>query len=294
MALRAKKPVVKEARFKAVVYANRGVGKTHLCCSFPNTYFIDTEGVEAHPHFVDMLINNNSDLTRINELSEIIAEVKTLLSTKHNYKTLVIDSITFPFHLLSNMEAERLSKKGRGDTEGTEFGANKAKAVRQVFELGMLLTRLDMNVIVTCHEKTKYADGKELGKMSDVSDKIEYALGSVLNLRLAGDKIKAFIEKSRYPEMPRNQFIDFDNGYEILCDKLGKSVFTKESTAESLATKDQLDEAKRLIKILSVPEEWLTKKIVSYRAVSLDQLSEKDIQELINLMLSRLNEKESN
>lgn len=294
MALKAKKPVLKEQRFKAVIYANRGVGKTHLCCSFPDTYFIDTEGLESHEHFVKMLINNGSDLTRINELSEIIAEVKTLLSTKHDYKTLVIDSITFPFHLLANMEADRLAKKGKGETEGTEFGANMAKAKRQVFELGMLLTRLDMNVLVTAHEKTKYADGKELGKMSDVNDKIEYALGSVINLRLLGDKVKAYIEKSRYTALPRNQFIDFDNGYEILCDKLGKSVFTKESTAESLSTKEQLEEAKRLIKVLSVPEEWLTKKIVACRAVSLDQLTEKDMQDLINLMLNRLNEKESN
>ncbi|HMH11138.1 MAG TPA: hypothetical protein VK553_10530, partial [Candidatus Nitrosopolaris rasttigaisensis] len=133
----------------------------------------------------------------------------------------------------------------------------------------------------------------ELGKMSDVNDKIEYALGSVINLKLIGNDVKAFIEKSRYTQLQRNEFIDFNNGYEILCDKLGKQVFTKESIAETLATKEQLEEARRLIKVLSVPEEWLNKKIASCRASSVDQLSEKDMQELINLMLNRLNEKEA-
>lgn len=186
MSLKAKRPVVQEERFKAVIYANRGVGKTHFCCSFPNTYYIDCEGLNSHPHFVDMLIKNESDLIRINELSDIIAEVKTLLSTKHDYKTLVIDSITFPFHLLSNFEAERLAKKAGG--EGTEFGQNMAKAKRLIFELGMLLTRLDMNVLCTAHEKVKYEKGVEIGKVADCHEKLEYALGSVINLRRQGKK----------------------------------------------------------------------------------------------------------
>lgn len=293
MALKAKKPVLKEARFKAVIYANRGVGKTHFCCSFPNTYFIDTEGLEAHPHFVEMLIANKSEIARINELSEIIAEVRELLSTKHEYKTLVIDSITFPFHLLANLEAERLSKKGKGETEGTEFGANLAKAKRQVFELGMLLSRLDMNVLVTAHEKSKYFKGEEVGKMADVNEKMEYALGSVINLRRQGSKVKAMIDKSRYKPLETGKLLDFDEGYDLLCEKLGKSIFDKESSPEELASDEQIDEAKRLIDVLNVPAEWLNKRIAAHRASELEQLSKEDMQSLIDLMLDRLNKKES-
>lgn len=291
MALRAKKPVVKEERFKAVIYANRGVGKTHFCCSFPNTYFIDTEGLEAHPHFVEMLINNGSDIARINELSDIIAEVKTLLSTKHDYKTLVIDSITFPFHLLANMEAERLAKKSKDGSEGTEFGANMAKAKRQVFELGMLLSRLDMNVLVTSHEKVKYEKGVEIGKAADVNEKIEYALGSVINLRRQGKKVMAFIDKSRYKKLPNGDAIAFDEGYTMLRDLIGIEVFEKVSQNEALATAEQLDEVRTLIANLNVPEEWLNKRIASCRAAYLEQLTEKDMQDLINLMLERIKKK---
>lgn len=291
MALKAKAPIVKDARFKAVVYANRGVGKTHFCCSFPDSYFIDTEGLESHPHFVEMLVGNGSDLARINELSEIIAEVKTLLSTKHNYKTLVIDSISFPFHLLANMEAERLSKKGKGDTEGTEFGANMAKAKRQVFELGMLLSRLDMNVLVTAHEKTKYQNGEEIGKVSDVSEKMEYALGSVLHLRRQGKNVKVFVEKSRYTALPTAEMLDFNQGYELMCDRLGKQIFEKESAPEALATPEQIDEVGMLIHNLNVPEDWLNKKLASYRASKVNQLNTDDMAALITLLKNRLDKK---
>lgn len=290
MALKAKKPVIKEERFKAVIFANRGVGKTHFCCSFPHTYFIDTEGLEAHPHFVEMLIGNHSDIARINELSEIISEVKTLLSTKHDYKTLVIDSITFPFHLLANMEAERLAKPGKG-IEGTEFGANMAKSKRLVFELGMLLSRLDMNVLVTCHEKTKYEKGEEIGKTADVNEKLEYALGSVINIKRLGNKVKCFIDKSRYKQLPTGASFDFSDGYPLMCELLGKELFEKQSKNEVLASPEQIEEALRLIANLNVPEDWLNKRIASCRAATMEELSEKDMQDLIDLMLDRVKQK---
>ncbi len=279
--LRGKKPEVKEARFQAVIYGNRGVGKTHFCCSFPNTYYIDTEGLEKHPHFVKMLEDNNSIIARINEFGEIINEVKTLLSTKHDFKTLVIDSITFPFHLLANLEAERLEKSNK-DGDGTGFGRNLAKAKRQTFELGMLISRLDMNCLITAHEKVKYEKNVEIGKVSDVSEKIEYALGSVLNLRRMGDKIKAYIEKSRYSQLKTHDFLDFDNGYSLLCDKLGKNVFEKEVIIEELITPEQITELNRLFLALNISEETVNKRIASLRCATIDQLPKNEAEKMIS------------
>src|ERR1017187_1048630 len=111
MALRAKKPEVKEPRLKALLYADKGTGKTHFCCSLPETYYIDTEGLEDYPHLVRMLRDNGGDLVYLTEMSEIIKEVQELLSTKHSFKTLVIDSISFPYAWLAQSETERLVKK---------------------------------------------------------------------------------------------------------------------------------------------------------------------------------------
>ncbi len=289
MGLRAKKPVVQEARFQAVVYANRGVGKTHFCCSFPNSYYIDTEGINKFPHFIEMLKKNNSDLVTLNDISEIVKEVKELISTKHDYKTIIIDSITFPFHLLANMEAERLAKYAKApDDDGTGFGKNLAKAKRLTFELGMLLTRADMNCIITAHEKTKYEKNVEIGKTSDVNEKLEYSLGTVINLRRMGEKVKAYIEKSRYPELKTHEFIDFDNGYETLCDRLGKKLFEREVKPEDLATAEQIAEFNRLIEVLNVPEEIVQKYIINARATTVDQMNKEIMQKTIQHLLNKV------
>lgn len=163
MALRAKPPVLEPNRFRALIYGNTGVGKTHFVASMPNVYYIDTEGMSKYKKFVDMLKENKSFLIQLFDLQEIINEVKELISVKHDYKTLVIDSISIPCAHLANLEVDRLVKK-TPSSEGTEFGANLAKVKRLIFQLGILLSRLDMNVIVTAHEKTKYEKSIEIGK----------------------------------------------------------------------------------------------------------------------------------
>lgn len=288
MSLRAKKPVLQESRFQALVYANRGVGKTHFCCSFPNSYYIDTEGLEKHKHMVKMLVDNGSHLVRLNDISEIVKEVKDLLSTKHEFKTIIIDSITFPFHFLANMEAERLAKASKGDDDGTSFGKNLAKAKRLTFELGMLLTRVDMNVIVTAHEKTKYEKNVEMGKVSDINDKMEYSLGSVINLKRMGDKVKAYIEKSRYPELKTFELIDFDDGYKTLCDRLGKKLFERDVNPEELATTEQIVEFNRLIEVLNVPDEMVQKYIINARSTTREQMNREIMQKTIDHLLSKV------
>lgn len=294
MTLRAKKPIEQPQRFQAVVYANRGVGKTHFCCSFPDSYYIDTEGLQKYRHFTKMLIDNNSVIIYVSEMTEIIQQIKELIKTKiidgYEYKTVVIDSITFPFHLLANMEAERLSKGGK--TEGVEYGINLAKAKRLTFELGMLISRLDMNCIITAHERTKFQDGNEIGKMSDVNDKLEYAVGTVFHLRKTGKSVNAFIEKSRYPELKSGESIDFSDGYKSVSSILGKEIFERETVSESLATLEQIEEFNRLDRLLNISEEKRNKWIQSFRAYSIDQLSSDNIQKCIDAMSKHFNGKQ--
>jgi len=292
MSLRAKKPEINEPRVKALIYADKGAGKTHFCCSVPDTYYIDSEGVEDYPHLVKMLRDNGGDLVYLTELSEMISEVKELISTKHNYKTLVIDSISFPFGWISQLEAERLQAKSPG-TEGTEFGANMAKAKRLIFQLGILLSRLDMNVIVVAHEKIKYADGKEIGKTFDINDKMAYSLGAVWHLRLLGKSRKLFIEKSRYAEMKTGELIDFDEGYETIKSLFGEEIFKRESKARELATNDQIRECKRLIQDLHISDDVIQKMIVNAKSQTLEDIEKEKMQEFIDRMKKKISQGEA-
>src|SRR6267142_3416076 len=280
MALRAKKAEIKEARLKALLYADKGVGKTHFCCSFPETYYIDTEGLEDYPHLVGMLHKNCGEIVYLNEITEIIKEVQTLLSVKHHFKTLVIDSISFPYAWLAQTEAERLAKKSHG-TEGTEFGANLAKAKRLTFQLGILLSRLDMNVIVVAHEKAKFIDNKDAGKTFDVNDKLAYSLGAVWNLRLQGKTRKLFVEKSRYSELMTGDIIDFDEGYETIKGLFGENIFVREVKIEKLATPEQIKELDRLIELLKITEDKVAKLLINAKASSMEEMNESFAQKAI-------------
>lgn len=287
MALRAKKPVVKEARLKALLYADKGVGKTHFCCSFPDAYYIDTEGLEDYPHLVGMLESNGGQIVYLNEITEIIKEVTELLSTKHSFKTLIIDSISFPYAWLSQAESERLAKKSP-NTEGTEFGANLAKAKRLTFQLGILLSRLDMNVIVVAHEKQKFIDNKDAGKTFDISDKLAYSLGAVWNLKLLGKQRKLFVEKSRYAELKTGDFIDFDEGYQIIKSLYGEAIFVREVKTEKLATPEQIKELTRLIDLLKISEEVVGKLLTNAKAATMEQMTESFAQKAIDKLLLNL------
>lgn len=290
MGLRAKKPEIKQARLKALIYADKGAGKTHFCCSLPNTYYIDTEGLEDYPTFVKMIRDNSGDLVYLTELSEIIKEVKELLSAKHDYKTLVIDSISFPYGWLCQMEAERLSIKNPA-TEGTEFAANTAKAKRLVFQLGILLSRLDMNVFVISHEKIKYLDGKEIGKTFDINDKMAYALGSVWNLRLYGKTRKLFIEKTRYSELKTSDLIDFDGGFNALKNLFGEEIFIRKSEAEELATLEQVESFNLLTKALNVSDETIQKWLMNAKSNTPSDMSKLNIQKCIDHLNLKLTTK---
>lgn len=289
MALRAKKPEINNSpRFKSLIYASAGVGKTHFCCSLPDTYYIDTEGVEDYPHFCKMIRNNGGDLVYLTEMTEIIKEVKDLMSTKHNYKTLVIDSLSFPVGWMSQMEAERLQNKSKGETEGVEFGANMAKGKRLTFQLGILLSMIDMNVIVTSHEKIMYKDGKEVGTNYDIHDKMEYCLGSAYNMKLFGKSRKLLIQKSRYPELLKGELIDFDNGYKVLKNLFGEEIFTRESKVIEIATAEQLASFERLVNILSIKDETIQTWLRSAKSVSIDSLPKETLQKWIDKLNSKI------
>ncbi len=281
MALRAKKPEVTLPRLKTLLFASEGVGKTHFCCSFPDTYYIDTEGLEDYPQFSNMIRDNNGDLVYLNDLEEIIKEVKELLSVKHNYKTLVIDSLSFPYAWLAQMEVDRLSKKG---IEGTEFGANLAKGKRLTFQLGILLSRLDMNIIVVAHERVKYEKSVEVGTTYDITDKMAYSLGSVWNLKLLGGKRKLFIKKSRYSELKAGDSLDFDEGYETIKNIFGEAIFKRESEIKELASNDQIMEIKRLIDVLHLPEDRINKLLTNAKATTLEEIEKSYMDKLIKSM----------
>lgn len=288
MALRAKKPEAQPNRLRAVIFGAPSAGKSHFVCNLPGVYYIDTENLQKYEKFRNMLNKNNGLIVSLNDMDEIIKEVKDLLGIKHEYKTLVIDSISVPCGHLANLEVERLVRASKNPIEGTEFGSNVAKPKRLTYHLGMLLARLDMNVIVTAHEKPKFEGEKEVGKMPDVSDKLAYLLGTTIHLQNAGGKRLARIIKSRYSELKDGDSIDFDNGYEALKSRFGEDIFSREAIAEILSTKEQLSEIRSLVNLLRITEETQQKWLTKFSSNSFDEISESNAEKIINHLKSQV------
>lgn len=293
MVLRAKKPESQPNRFRAVIFGAPSAGKSHFVCNLPDVYYIDTENLQKYKKFRDMLDKNGGHIISLNDMNDIINEVKELLSTKHNYKTLVIDSISVPCGHLANLEVDRLVKASVKPIEGTEFGSNVAKPKRLTYHLGMLLARLDMNVVVTAHEKAKFEGNHEIGKLPDVSDKLAHLLGTTIHVQNAGGKRIGKVIKSRYDEIKDGEVISFENGYETLKKRFGEDVFSRESIVEKLSTKEQLSEFSRLINLCKITEETQQKWLTKFSSNSFDEISEVNAQKIIDHLKSQVKGEEN-
>src|SRR3954469_9325589 len=96
MALRARKPEAVTKRLKLFMFGPAGVGKTTAAIQFPNSYVIDTE--RGSENYADTITASGSVLFQTTDMGEVIAEVKGLLTEKHDFRTLVIDPITTAYN----------------------------------------------------------------------------------------------------------------------------------------------------------------------------------------------------
>lgn len=270
--LKAVKPKTTEpAKPKILVFGKAGVGKTWTSLDFPNCYYIDTEGGATRAQYTDKLDKAGGVYFGVEQgsqdFNEVIEQVKALATEKHEYKTLIIDSITKLFNIEIANEMERL-----GDKDA--FGASKKPAIQKTRKLLNWLDRLDMNVILIAHEKALWADQKQIGVTYDAWEKLEYELDLVFNIVKQGESRKARIQKSRLIG-----FVDgtnFDWAFDEFAKRYGKEVIEKSSVAIELATEEQLATIKNLLENWKAPEGWEEKifktcKVDAYADMSVSQ-----------------------
>lgn len=246
---------------KILIYGKPGVGKTWASLDYPGVYYIDTEGGADLPHYIEKLTTSGGVYFGPEQgsldFSTVIEQVQGLATENHAYKTLVIDSISKLFNVSIAEEMERLGDKD-------QFGASKKMPVAYMRRLVSWLTRVDMNVILIAHEKPEWglnAKGErvEIGNTFDAWDKLEYELHLCLNITKAGPSRNARVRKSRLIGFPDGT--TFPWSYKDFADRYGKDVIEKAGHTIVLASQAQLDEYKKLVSIVKLPEgqeeKWL-------------------------------------
>lgn len=253
MALRAVKPEAIQKRLKALFYGSAGVGKTTAAINFPKVYLIDTEKGAENSQYTEILSKNGGVIFQTTDFDEVITEVKSLLTEKHEYKTLVIDPLTTLYNDLLDKSALK---------NGTEFGKHYADANKKVKHLMNLLLRLDMNVIITSHAKNEYGQNLSvLGQTFDCYKKLDYLFDLVFEIQKRGKDRIGLVKKSRIESFPDTEHFPFS--YDDIASRYGREVLDRDAVAQELASDEQVKELVRLIDLIKVPVEvsqkWLDK-----------------------------------
>src|SRR3954462_3643874 len=170
--LRARKPESVTKRLKLFMYGPAGVGKTTAAIQFPNSYIIDCErGTE---NYDKLIAQPGAAVFQTTDIHEVVAEVKSLLTERHDFRTLVIDPITPVYNDL--LEKSELKV-------GADFGRHYGEANKQMKRLANLVMALDMNVVITAHAKKEYGQNLSvLGQTFDGWKQLDYWFDLVVEL----------------------------------------------------------------------------------------------------------------
>lgn len=278
MALKAKKPTVVDQRLKCMFYGAAGVGKTIAAVQFPKPYIIDTEGSTNKPQYVKQIEKSGGAVLMTVDFEEMVQEVRELLTTEHEYKTLVIDSLT----LLYNDLLEKAERK-----VGTDFGRHYGEANKRMKQLLNLLFRLDMNVIITSHSKNEYGQNLSvLGQTFDCYKKLDYLFDLVFEIQKRGKDRVGLIKKSRIEGFPDTESFPFS--YEEIAKRYGKDILERDAVAQEIATPEQVKEIIRLIDLIKIPEETYQKWLDKSNSEQWEEMPRQSIQKCIDHLKSKI------
>jgi hypothetical protein len=275
-----------QSKAKILIFGSAGVGKTWVSMDFANVYYIDIEGGANRDHYRKKLKDSGAAYFGPEDGSQsfdsVIDETVTLATTKHRFKTVVYDSFSKLFGTAANEEEERLL----ADNKKVEFGIEKKAAIRKTRRLIRWLDRIDMNVILICHERALWKDGEQVGVTYDGWDKLEYELDLTLNIQRRGEKRVAVVRKSRLVEFPDKS--TFDWSYQEFASRYGKDVLEGNSRTIDLATSEQVAALNQLVKVVRVDQDVIDKWLTKANADSFEEMDTSTIAKCIEYLTKQV------
>lgn len=293
MALKGIAPNQKEKRIKMLVYGPAGVGKTLSALQFDHAYIIDAE--KGTDFYGDTIRKSNSAVLQTNNVDEIKEEIRTLLTTTHPYRVLILDPITQIYNACQEKWSKIFEKYAKTEKEADlqDFGFRFWSRVKSEMKaIDRMLVALDMSVIILSHQKDIYGPGmQKIGIGPDSMKGTEYLFDYVFELKNINEKRMATTIKER-AEIGKNKFpAQFEWSYANFLKFYGKDIIEKESVPLQLISKDQLTELNRLIQAMNISEteqaQWLTKA----DADKLDELTEDQADKLLKFLHKKLDPK---
>jgi hypothetical protein len=286
-ALKAVKPeVVEEGHAKMLLSGKSGVGKTYFALDWPSPYFMDTEGGAIRPEYRRKLVASGGAYFGKEQGSQdfaaVINELQTLATTKHGYKTLILDSFSALYLRAAALAEEKV---------GSDFGRDKKEANRPTRQLMRWLDSLSMNVLLICHTKDKWERKKNgdisfVGTTFDGYDKLEYVLDLWIELEKEGRNRYLTVKKSRIASLPQDERFPLD--FKKFAEIYGKEKIESAATPITLATPEQVAEMTHLVEIMKVEPATIDKWLSAADAENWAEMETGQIAKCITFLKSKL------
>jgi hypothetical protein len=292
---KGKTPDAKAKRFKCFLYGPAGVGKTTAAIQFKDSYIVDMEhGCDLYS---ESIIKSNSVLFQSTNPDEVKAEIKSLLTEPHQYKTLVIDPATIFYQALQekwNRTFEKWSEKEK-QSDLQDFGFRYWAKVKSEYKAFMrLLLSLDMNVILTSHQKTLWSNDaggnlKAIGTQPDTMKGDEYLFDYIFQLAIDGKGKRIATVKKERAEVGKAKFpTEFEWSYKNFIVYYGQEALERESVPVPLATPEQVAKVKELLGIVKVEETFEADCLNKADVDTWDELTSEKIQKTIDFLNKKL------
>lgn len=270
-------------RAKIFFWGDSGSGKTTTALQFPGVAVLDMEGGTDH-YATDFTF----DVLSATTADEVMAAVDWLLTHRHPYRTLVLDPITVYWDALQYKWSDIFLKRNKGSKgfkhEFYDLQPRDWMVLKSEFkELIRKLIRLDMNVIVTARQKALYADSgfmKKIGETFDGEKSLPYLFDTIV--RLQRDEKGRFLGqclKDRANKLPKGEF---EVSYALFERCFGRETLDRESAPVVMVSDDQKTSIHEAIAALNLDSAKVTKRLASYGAATVDDLTEEAATEILS------------
>lgn len=274
--------IIKRGKPKFILSGKSGAGKTFFLLDFPKPLIIDVEGGAVEPQYIQKMKAVDAEYIGKEDGSQdfktVIEQLKWYATNKHDRQTLVIDSFTKLYNLAAAIAEEKV---------GNTYQADKKEAQKPTRQLQLWMDRLDMTICLVCHSKPKWENGQPTGTTTfDGWDKLEYDLNLWIELVQTGKRRDFVVRKSRIEGFILGNSYPAD--YETFAKLYGSEIINKPSEQISLATPDQVAEAKNLVVVFNISDEDQKKALKKYDVEQWEELSSEEIQKIIDGLKAKL------